>query len=159
MECEQKWRSFSWIDIFLFQTQISHARSKTFALKCLKKKHIVDTQQQEHIYSEKKIMMESRSQFIARYQITTINISHVILLRGIQGYTRFIFGVWLTHCKMCLNSILTFNEKVVMIIYNGFFRTTGFWRPTKDKYIILHTVPPDMLNLWNKRNNSLNIMM
>lgn len=46
-----------------------------------------------------------------------------------------------------------------MIIYNGFFRTTGFWRPTKDKYIILHTVPPDMLNLWNKRNNSLNIMM
>lgn len=46
-----------------------------------------------------------------------------------------------------------------MIIYNGFFRTTGFWRPTKDKYIILHTVPPDMINLWNKRNNSLNIMM
>lgn len=64
----KKWRRFSCIDVFfLFQTQISHARSKTFALKCLKKKHIVDTQQQEHIYSEKKIMMESRSQFIARY--------------------------------------------------------------------------------------------
>lgn len=70
MEYEQKemetfflYRCF----FFLFQTQISHARSKTFALKCLKKKHIVDTQQQEHIYSEKKIMMESRSQFIARY--------------------------------------------------------------------------------------------
>lgn len=70
MEYEQKEMEtfflYRWF-FFLFQTQISHARSKTFALKCLKKKHIVDTQQQEHIYSEKKIMMESRSQFIARY--------------------------------------------------------------------------------------------
>jgi len=41
-------------------------RSRTFALKCLKKKHIVDTRQQEHINSEKRIMMEARSPFIAR---------------------------------------------------------------------------------------------
>ena len=41
-------------------------KSKTFALKCLKKKHIVDTQQQEHVYSEKKIMMNCRHQYIAR---------------------------------------------------------------------------------------------
>lgn len=40
--------------------------SLTFALKCLKKQHIVDTQQQDHIFSEKIIMMTSRSQFIAR---------------------------------------------------------------------------------------------
>ena len=39
---------------------------KTFALKCLKKKHIVDTQQQEHVYSEKKIMMNCKHQFITR---------------------------------------------------------------------------------------------
>ena len=39
---------------------------KTFALKCLKKKHIVDTQQQEHVYSEKKIMMNCKNKFITR---------------------------------------------------------------------------------------------
>lgn len=46
--------------------QLAADRTKTFALKCLKKKHIVETRQQEHIYSEKKIMMECRSPFITR---------------------------------------------------------------------------------------------
>ncbi len=46
--------------------QLAKDRNKTFALKCLKKKHIVDTQQQEHVYSEKKIMMACRHQYIAR---------------------------------------------------------------------------------------------
>ncbi|XP_041045020.1 cGMP-dependent protein kinase 2 isoform X3 [Carcharodon carcharias] len=36
----------------------------TFAVKCIKKKHIVDTRQQEHIYSEKKILEEACSPFI-----------------------------------------------------------------------------------------------
>ena len=44
-------------------TKDSHS---AFALKCLKKKHIVDTQQQEHLYSEKNIMMQCRCDFIAR---------------------------------------------------------------------------------------------
>ena len=48
------------------KVQLSAERSKTYALKCLKKKHIVETRQQEHIYSEKRIMMLARSQFIAR---------------------------------------------------------------------------------------------
>jgi len=48
------------------QIALSGDRSRTFALKCLKKKHIVDTRQQEHINSEKRIMMEARSPFIAR---------------------------------------------------------------------------------------------
>ncbi|XP_071953557.1 cGMP-dependent protein kinase 1-like isoform X2 [Antedon mediterranea] len=39
---------------------------KTYALKQLKKKHIVETRQQEHIMSEKKIMLESRCDFIVR---------------------------------------------------------------------------------------------
>ena len=39
---------------------------RTFALKCLKKKHIVETQQQEHVYSEKRIMMACNHQFIAK---------------------------------------------------------------------------------------------
>ncbi|XP_071476978.1 cGMP-dependent protein kinase 1-like [Diadema antillarum] len=39
---------------------------RTFALKCLKKHHIVETRQQEHIFSEKKIMIESSSPFIVK---------------------------------------------------------------------------------------------
>ncbi|KAF3842569.1 hypothetical protein F7725_024520 [Dissostichus mawsoni] len=38
----------------------------TFALKCIKKKHIVDTRQQEHIYSEKNILQQTNSSFIIR---------------------------------------------------------------------------------------------
>lgn len=49
----------------LVQYSLDH--SLTFALKCLKKQHIVDTQQQEHIFSEKIIMMTSKSPFICRY--------------------------------------------------------------------------------------------
>ncbi|XP_029687881.1 cGMP-dependent protein kinase 2-like [Takifugu rubripes] len=39
----------------------------TFALKCIKKKHIVDTRQQEHIYSEKTILQQTNSAFIIRF--------------------------------------------------------------------------------------------
>ncbi|XP_077999493.1 cGMP-dependent protein kinase 1-like isoform X1 [Glandiceps talaboti] len=39
---------------------------RTFALKQLKKKHIVETRQQEHIMSEKRIMSEARCEFIVR---------------------------------------------------------------------------------------------
>ena len=52
------------------QVQQNKDRTKTYALKCLKKKHIVDTRQQEHIFSEKKIMLDARCPFIARYVIT-----------------------------------------------------------------------------------------
>ncbi|XP_061600620.1 cGMP-dependent protein kinase 2 [Cololabis saira] len=38
----------------------------TFALKCIKKQHIVDTRQQEHIYSEKSILQQTNSAFIIR---------------------------------------------------------------------------------------------
>ncbi|XP_062376284.1 cGMP-dependent protein kinase 2 [Sardina pilchardus] len=37
-----------------------------FALKCIKKKHIVDTRQQEHIYSEKNILQQIHCQFIVK---------------------------------------------------------------------------------------------
>ena len=47
--------------------QLAKEKGCTFALKCLKKCHIVDTQQQEHVYSEKKIMMTCRHHFIARW--------------------------------------------------------------------------------------------
>ena len=51
---------------FTLQVRLKSHSSKTFALKCLRKKHIVDTRQQEHIFSEKKIMMQTRCPFITR---------------------------------------------------------------------------------------------
>ncbi|XP_061127781.1 cGMP-dependent protein kinase 1-like [Syngnathus typhle] len=39
---------------------------RSFALKVLKKRHILDTRQQEHILSERRIMMEVNSPFIIR---------------------------------------------------------------------------------------------
>jgi len=53
---------------------------RTFALKCLKKKHIVDTQQQEHVYSEKRIMMNCSHQFITSLYRTFKDRKYVYLL-------------------------------------------------------------------------------
>ncbi|CAL8102346.1 unnamed protein product [Calicophoron daubneyi] len=44
--------------------------SKSFALKRMKKQHIVQTRQQEHICSERKIMLELRCPFICRLYCT-----------------------------------------------------------------------------------------
>uniref|UniRef100_A0A8C7WEE5 cGMP-dependent protein kinase n=1 Tax=Oncorhynchus mykiss TaxID=8022 RepID=A0A8C7WEE5_ONCMY len=44
--------------------QLKSDEVKTFAMKILKKRHIVDTRQQEHIRSEKLIMQEAHSDFI-----------------------------------------------------------------------------------------------
>ncbi|KAF7649027.1 hypothetical protein LDENG_00148400 [Lucifuga dentata] len=46
--------------------QLKREESKTFAMKILKKRHIVDTRQQEHIRSEKHIMTEAHCDFIVR---------------------------------------------------------------------------------------------
>uniref|UniRef100_A0AAQ5XNW4 cGMP-dependent protein kinase n=1 Tax=Amphiprion ocellaris TaxID=80972 RepID=A0AAQ5XNW4_AMPOC len=52
----------------------------TFALKCIKKKHIVDTRQQEHIYSEKNILQQTNSSFIIRYFRTFRDNKYVYML-------------------------------------------------------------------------------
>eukprot|EP00057_Strongylocentrotus_purpuratus_P024320 XP_011678794.1 PREDICTED: cGMP-dependent protein kinase 1 [Strongylocentrotus purpuratus] len=44
--------------------------NQTYALKQLKKRHIVETRQQEHIMSEKNIMLEARCDFIVRLYCT-----------------------------------------------------------------------------------------
>jgi len=46
--------------------QVKDDSSKTYALKQLKKHHIVETRQQEHIMNEKRIMAETHSDFIVR---------------------------------------------------------------------------------------------
>ena len=48
------------------QVQLKNEASRSFALKVLKKRHIVDTSQQGHILSERRIMMEAHSPFIIR---------------------------------------------------------------------------------------------
>ncbi|CAN8019514.1 unnamed protein product [Ixodes persulcatus] len=55
-------------------------RSRTFALKCLTKKHIVETQQQEHVLSEKALMMSCRHPFICRMFKTFRDEKYVYML-------------------------------------------------------------------------------
>ncbi|XP_014678640.1 PREDICTED: cGMP-dependent protein kinase, isozyme 1-like isoform X2 [Priapulus caudatus] len=59
---------------------LSADKTRTFALKCLKKKHIVDTRQQDHIYSEKKIMMEARCPYICRMYKTFKDRKYVYMM-------------------------------------------------------------------------------
>ncbi|EDW77681.1 uncharacterized protein Dwil_GK24624 [Drosophila willistoni] len=55
-------------------------RVDTFALKCLKKRHIVDTKQEEHIFSERTIMLSSKSPFICRLYRTFRDDKYVYML-------------------------------------------------------------------------------
>lgn len=57
---------FSHLLLSVFKVQLKSEESKTFAMKILKKRHIVDTRQQEHIRSEKQIMQGAHSDFIVR---------------------------------------------------------------------------------------------
>uniref|UniRef100_A0A158P8M2 cGMP-dependent protein kinase n=1 Tax=Angiostrongylus cantonensis TaxID=6313 RepID=A0A158P8M2_ANGCA len=59
---------------------INGDKSRTFALKALKKKHIVDTRQQEHIFAERNIMMESNSEWIVKLYKTYRDTKYVYML-------------------------------------------------------------------------------
>ncbi|XP_066456607.1 cGMP-dependent protein kinase 2-like [Eleutherodactylus coqui] len=52
----------------------------TFALKCIKKKHIVDTHQQEHVYWEKNILQQINCPFIIRLYRTFRDAKYVYML-------------------------------------------------------------------------------
>lgn len=52
--------------VYYMQVKLKNSEDTAFALKCIKKKHIVDTRQQEHIYSEKDILQQTNSNFIVR---------------------------------------------------------------------------------------------
>lgn len=60
--------------------QIKDDNSRTFALKEMRKQHIVETRQQEHILNEKKIMAEARSNFIVRLFKTFKDKKHLYML-------------------------------------------------------------------------------
>ena len=55
-------------------------RQTTYALKCMKKKHIVDTRQEEHVYNERKIMISCHSPFICRLYQTYKDRKFIYLL-------------------------------------------------------------------------------
>ncbi|KAK2838040.1 hypothetical protein Q5P01_015252 [Channa striata] len=52
----------------------------TFALKVIKKKHIVDNRQEKHIHSERKILAEARSPFIVKLYRTFKDDKYVYML-------------------------------------------------------------------------------
>ncbi|XP_033947961.1 cGMP-dependent protein kinase 2 [Pseudochaenichthys georgianus] len=52
----------------------------TFALKVIKKKHVVDNRQQEHIHSERKILAEARSPFVVKLYRTFKDDKYVYML-------------------------------------------------------------------------------
>ncbi|KAL3285204.1 hypothetical protein HHI36_019319 [Cryptolaemus montrouzieri] len=60
--------------------QYTRKPSLTFALKCLKKQHIVDTQQQRHVFSERNVMLSCRSPFITRLYRTFKDSKYVYML-------------------------------------------------------------------------------
>lgn len=53
---------------------------RTYALKTLKKEHIVKTKQQDHVMNERNIMMNSRSNFIVRLYKTYKDKKYLYLL-------------------------------------------------------------------------------
>uniref|UniRef100_A0A8C1PDB1 cGMP-dependent protein kinase n=1 Tax=Cyprinus carpio TaxID=7962 RepID=A0A8C1PDB1_CYPCA len=60
--------------------KLKNSEDTAFALKCIKKKHIVDTRQQEHIYSEKDILQQTNSNFIVRLFRTFRDDKYVYML-------------------------------------------------------------------------------
>ena len=56
----------------------------TFALKCMKKQHIVETHQEEHVYSERDIMMACRNNFITRLYRTFRDRKYVYMLMEVS---------------------------------------------------------------------------
>uniref|UniRef100_A0A8C1KPR9 cGMP-dependent protein kinase n=1 Tax=Cyprinus carpio TaxID=7962 RepID=A0A8C1KPR9_CYPCA len=67
-------------NLFCSQVQLKSDEMKTFAMKILKKRHIVDTRQQEHIRSEKLIMQEAHSDFIVRLYRTFKDSKYLYML-------------------------------------------------------------------------------
>lgn len=67
----------------VLQVQLKSEEVKTYAMKILKKHHIVDTRQQEHIRSEKRIMSEAHCDFVVRSAASSqLYVQHVSVETG-----------------------------------------------------------------------------
>ncbi|KAK6316167.1 hypothetical protein J4Q44_G00136910 [Coregonus suidteri] len=60
--------------------QLNSDTSRSFALKVLKKRHILDTSQQDHILSERRIMMDAHSPFTVRLYRTFRDSKYLYML-------------------------------------------------------------------------------
>uniref|UniRef100_A0AAZ3RJF7 Protein kinase domain-containing protein n=1 Tax=Oncorhynchus tshawytscha TaxID=74940 RepID=A0AAZ3RJF7_ONCTS len=60
--------------------QLKSDTSRSFALKVLKKRHILDTSQQGHILSERRIMMDAHSPFTVRLYRTFRDSKYLYML-------------------------------------------------------------------------------
>ncbi|KAI4585524.1 hypothetical protein MJG53_005758, partial [Ovis ammon polii x Ovis aries] len=80
---EKRHANVSWRNICIviaIQTVKVKNENVAFAMKCIRKKHIVDTKQQEHVYSEKKILEELCSPFIVKLYRTFKDNKYVYML-------------------------------------------------------------------------------
>lgn len=57
-----------------------HSEVQTYALKCLRKRHIIDTRQEEHVFSERTIMLSCHNPFICRLYRTYRDCKYVYML-------------------------------------------------------------------------------
>uniref|UniRef100_A0A8C5B7G2 cGMP-dependent protein kinase n=1 Tax=Gadus morhua TaxID=8049 RepID=A0A8C5B7G2_GADMO len=69
----------SWGFHFFLKVRIK-GEDMTFALKVMKKQHIVDNRQEEHIHSERRILADSRSPFIVKLYRTFKDNKYVYML-------------------------------------------------------------------------------
>jgi cGMP-dependent protein kinase 1 len=59
---------------------IKENKIQTFALKCMKKQHIVETHQEEHVHNERKIMLSTTSPFICRLYRTFRDSKYIYMM-------------------------------------------------------------------------------
>uniref|UniRef100_A0A8D3DXL0 cGMP-dependent protein kinase n=1 Tax=Scophthalmus maximus TaxID=52904 RepID=A0A8D3DXL0_SCOMX len=73
-------RPFSNVTLRGSQSTVDDISYVTFALKVIKKKHVVDNRQEEHIHSERKILAEARSPFVVKLYRTFRDDKYVYML-------------------------------------------------------------------------------
>uniref|UniRef100_A0A3B1KHC4 cGMP-dependent protein kinase n=1 Tax=Astyanax mexicanus TaxID=7994 RepID=A0A3B1KHC4_ASTMX len=78
---DDKKRNAKWFLIAVCSSQVKVKNENvTFALKCIKKRHIVDNRQEEHIHSERRILSETNSPFIVKMYRTFKDSKYVYML-------------------------------------------------------------------------------